>query len=95
MMTLTFPVTQPRISSHVLPLSLVTAGETVELIDIREQDSVRQRLAELGLTQGTLLRVIQTDPSGGMILAIRQDARLAIGRSTAHKIIVSFTSGKE
>jgi Fe2+ transport system protein FeoA len=86
---------QTNVPSGVLPLSLVTPGEIVELVDIREQSAVRQRLGELGLTPGTVVRVVQSDPSSGMILAIRQDARLAIGRSTAHKIIVSFTSSKE
>ena len=94
-MSLAYAVPQDKVLKQVLPLSLVTPGETVELVDIREQCAVRQRLGELGLTPGAVVRIIQSDPANGMILAIREDARLAIGRSTAHKIMVSFAQGEE
>ena len=94
-MSLAYAVPQNKVLKQVLPLSLVTAGETVELVDIREQPGVRQRLGEMGLTPGAVVRVIQSHPANGMILAIREDARLAIGRSTAHKIMVSLSPCKE
>lgn len=100
-MTSTLP---PRLAVPVLPLSLATPGETVEVIDIRLPADERQRLYDLGLTPGAIVRVISSDPAGGMagdhrtgghragglIVAVRRDARLALNRSTAHKIFVSL-----
>lgn len=76
----------------VLPLSLVMVGETVEVVEMREQGAVRQRLTEMGLTPGAVVRVVQSDTTGAMILAVRRDARLAVGRSTARKISVCLTN---
>ncbi|MEO8391567.1 MAG: FeoA family protein [Chloroflexota bacterium] len=75
----------PRAS---LPLTLVAPGETVELVEIRLSGDEKQRLQELGLLPGTSIRVVKSDPLGGLIIAVRHDGRLALNRSTAHKLIV-------
>lgn len=72
-----------------LPLSAVAPGETVELIAIREGRRVRKRLADLGLSTGLTVRVVQNSFTGPLILAVKEDARLAIGRGVAHQIWVS------
>jgi len=72
-----------------MPLSRVQAGKTVELISIAEGRRLRKRLADLGLNTGLRVRVIQNHFTGPLILAIREDARLAIGRGMARKIRVS------
>lgn len=72
----------------VMPLPLVTPGETAELVEIRLNGDEKQRLHELGLVPGTLIRVIQSDLTSGMIVAVRQDGRLALNRSTAQKLLV-------
>lgn len=77
---------------RMLPLSLVGVGEYAEVVEMREQGALRQRLTELGLTPGVVVRVIQADTTGAMILAIRHDARLAVGHSTARKISVCLTN---
>lgn len=71
-----------------MPLSMVTAGETVELVQIREGKRLRKRLADLGLNVGLDIRVVQNCFSGPLILAVKEDARLAIGRGMAHQILV-------
>lgn len=71
-----------------LPLSLVAPGETVEVVEVRVQGAEKQRLQELGLLPGATVRVVKSDAAAGLILAVRQDGRLAINRSTAHKLIV-------
>jgi Fe2+ transport system protein FeoA len=45
-----------------------------------------RRLAEMGLTPGVQLEVLQ-DQGGPLLLAVR-DSRLALGRGMAHKIFV-------
>lgn len=80
---------------QTLPLSLVGVGEYVKVIEMQEQGAVRQRLSDLGLTPGAIVRVVQADATGAMILALRQDARLAVGRGTARKIRVCLTDERE
>ncbi len=72
-----------------LPLSMVAAGQTVELIHIEEGRRLRKRLADLGLNVGLSVRVVQNSFAGPLILAVREDSRLAIGRGMAHHIRVS------
>lgn len=81
--------------SNILPLSVAAAGDDIQLVDIRGCGSLRQRLCELGLTRGATVRVLKSDPNGSMILAVRKDTRLAIERSIAHKILVSYQSERE
>jgi ferrous iron transport protein A len=69
-------------------LTMVSPGEDVKLVAIRGGQRVRKRLADLGLTPGTVLRVAQTNAHGPLIVAFKDDARLAIGRGMAHKIEV-------
>lgn len=72
----------------MMPLSMVTPGEPVQLVNIRGGQRIRQRLADLGLTPGTTLRVVQANAWGPLIVAFKNDARLALGRGMAHKIEV-------
>jgi len=72
-----------------MTLSMVAPGETVELVQIKEGTRLRKRLADLGLTVGLTVRVVQNHRVGPLILAVREDSRLAIGRGMAHKIRVS------
>lgn len=79
--------------SGTLPLSMVSAGETVELVEICESCKLRKRLMDLGLNAGSCIRVMQSDPEAPMLLAVTCDARLAVGRSTAHRIFVRYPDG--
>jgi Fe2+ transport system protein FeoA len=71
-----------------LPLSLLAPGEKARLMAICGDHKLHKRLADLGLTIGMVVRVVQSDPVGPMILALRDDARLALGRGVAQKIVV-------
>ena len=77
-------------NNDVLPLSMIGSGETVELVEICENCKLRKRLVDLGLNVGSCIRVMQSDPDAPMLLAITCDARLAVGRSTAHRILVRY-----
>ena len=72
----------------MMPLTMVSPNEAVKLVAINGGRTVRQRLADLGLTPGTTLRVVQADAWGPLIVAFKDDARLALGRGMAHKIQV-------
>lgn len=70
------------------PLTFASRGETVTLTEIRAGHRLRQRLGDLGLTVGMTVRVVQGDGTGPVILAVKNDSRLAVGRSMAQKIMV-------
>jgi len=72
----------------MMPLTMATPGEDVKLIAINGGQRVRKRLADLGLTPGTVLQVIQANAWGPLIVAFKGDARLALGRGIAHKMMV-------
>ena len=69
-----------------LPLAMVGTGQVVKLVRVAAGRILARRLAELGLTPGVQLEVLQ-DQGGPLLLAVR-DSRLALGRGMAHKIIV-------
>ncbi len=72
-----------------VPLSLVTRGETVVIRQINGGGRLRQRLFDLGLNQGAHVRVVQNEMRGPLILAVKEDARLALGRGMTHHILVT------
>lgn len=72
------------------PISFAARGETVALTEIRGGEKVCQRLNELGLNVGAFVRIVQSDLSGPMILAVKNDTRLAIGQGMAQKIMVRY-----
>jgi ferrous iron transport protein A len=77
---------------------MVEAGQTVELVRIGECRRLRKRLADLGLNVGLNVRVVQNSFAGPLILAVREDSRLAIGRGMAQRILVRLpasTNGHE
>ncbi len=71
----------------LMPLTMVPVGVQVRLVDIRSGQKLSHRLAELGLTPGIEITVVQD--AGGPILVAVRDSRLALGRGMAHKLIVT------
>jgi Fe2+ transport system protein FeoA len=69
------------------PLSLVTSGQRVILVGYEENGRSSQRLAELGLTPETVIRVLQAVPGQPLVLNAR-GYKLAIDRRTAERIRV-------
>lgn len=77
-------------TTQCFPISFAARGATVSLIEIRGGDKVCQRLCALGLNVGVSVRIVQSDLNGPMILAVRNDVRLAIGHGMAQKIMVRY-----
>ncbi len=50
---------------------------------------MRQRLVDMGLNQGAMIKVMKNDISGPLILAVKEDGRVALGRRMAHHILVA------
>ena len=77
----------PQTATAVLPLSMAAAGQPLRLVEIRAGHELTHRLAELGLTRGVELKVVQ-DAGGPLLISVR-GSRIAIGRGMAHKLMVA------
>ena len=71
-----------------MPLSMAAPGQEVELVAVHGGWGIRRRLAEMGFNPGVRLRVIHS--GGGPIIVAVREARLALGRGMAHKIMVKL-----
>jgi ferrous iron transport protein A len=68
-------------------LSAVEKGRSVSIQQIRGGHNFLSRLASLGFTPGTRLRIVQNYGRGPLIVSLR-DTRVALGRGEASKILV-------
>ena len=69
-----------------MPLSMPVPGTPARVNCVRGKDEVRRFLENLGFVPGTPVTVI-TETGGNLIVAVR-DARVAISRGMANKILV-------
>jgi len=71
-----------------MPLSMVSPGEVVKVVTVRAGWGLQRRLADMGLTPGVQIRVINSQRPGPVVIDIR-GSRLALGYGIAHKIMVT------
>lgn len=72
----------------LMPLAMVSPGVVVRLVDIRAGRGLTTRLADMGLTPGVNIRVINSQMPGPVVVDLR-GSRLILGHGVAHKIIVT------
>ena len=77
------PATPKR---YPVPLSHVPAGYTVRVVSIIAGRGAARRLAEMGLTPGSIVRVLKNDV--GPILLYVRGIIVAIGKGMAMKVLV-------
>ena len=70
-----------------MPLIMVRPGEEVTMVGIRAGWGLTKRLADMGLVPGTILRVINNQMPGPVIVEVR-GSRLVLGHGVAQKIMV-------
>ncbi|MFH1878444.1 MAG: FeoA domain-containing protein [Candidatus Omnitrophota bacterium] len=70
----------------VIPVTFAKEDQTVKVVRIERGWKLKKKLTELGLLPGESVRIIKNS-NGPVILEIKQ-ARFAIGRGEAHKILV-------
>jgi len=68
-------------------LAKVKEGEEVEIVSIKAGAKTAKRLADLGLTSGTKIKVLRKAISGPIEIKVR-GSRLALGRGLANKIVI-------
>ncbi len=72
----------------MMSLTMAPAGQSVRLVGIDAGKRLTHRLAEMGLTPGVEMMVVQ-DAGGPILLSVR-DSRIALGRGVAHKLRVAL-----
>jgi len=69
----------------MISLAMVAPGETVRIVEIHGGHRLRKRLSDLGLAPGAVVQIVQSNGVGPIILAVKGDARLALGRGMSLK----------
>jgi ferrous iron transport protein A len=72
----------------MITLAKLEKGQTAKINGIQCGECLKKRLADLGLCNGTLIKIIKNDKSGPMIISVK-GTKLAIGRGQAEKITVN------
>ncbi len=75
------------VQEPVMPLNMVLPGGLVQVVAIRGGRGLQRRLADMGLTPGVPVRVVNSQKPGPVVIEIR-GSRLALGRGAAHHIMV-------
>ena len=76
---------------HIL-LTDAPKGKPVKLVSIDGGHSISKRLVELGLTPGTIFKVVQ-DSGGPLIINVR-NSKIALGRGMARKLLVDLVDAE-
>jgi len=72
---------------EVMPLTALSVGDEGEIVEMRGGRGMLQRLSVMGFTLSTTVKVLASCPPGPMLIGVR-DARIALGRGVAMKIMV-------
>jgi ferrous iron transport protein A len=62
------------------------------IVEVRGGMGLTRRLAEIGFTNGTRVKVLHSAPPGPMLVMVR-GSRIALGRGIAMKIMVNPVEG--
>jgi ferrous iron transport protein A len=73
---------------HDIPLAIARAGELVTVTGIKAGYGLQKRLADMGLTPGVQIKVMNSQMTGPLLIDLR-GSRVALGRGIALKIYVT------
>ena len=75
-----------------ISLATVSPGKEVRVVSVIAGRGLAQRLADMGLLPGTVLKVVNRHGAGPTLVEFR-GARLALGYGVSQKIMVEKTGG--
>lgn len=81
-------------TEEIIPLTSAREGDCAEIRFLRGGRSVVQRLADMGLSPGTPVKVVKSAPFGGPVEVCARGCNLALGRGVASKIFISKPAEK-
>jgi len=70
-----------------MPLAMVSPGGVVQVVDVRAGWGLQRRLADMGLTPGVTIRVMNSQRPGPIIVDLR-GSRLVLGYGMTQRILV-------
>ena len=73
--------------NQLMPLAMVSPGEVVQVVDVRAGWGFQRRLADMGLTPGVIIRVMNSQKPGPIIIDLR-GSRLVLGYGMTQRILV-------
>jgi ferrous iron transport protein A len=73
---------------NIKPLDKIAAGATVRVATIEAGDSLRNRLAAMGLLVDVQIRVVRNDGAGQIIINVK-NSKVILGRGMSHKVFVT------
>lgn len=78
-----------RRATHSLPLDHLPVGQHARVTAIRGDGAVRQRLLDLGLLPGRIVRLIRVAPATGPLWLGLDGSQLSLRRSEASRVEVT------
>ncbi len=79
---------------ELMPLTMVSPGREVTLISMAGGRDLKARLTDMGLNEGTKLKVLHSRQRGPCIILIG-NARLILGHGMAQKTLVQPAGDRE
>jgi ferrous iron transport protein A len=76
---------QPSVSHHAMPLSMVGAGEKVRVKSISGKDETRRFLCNLGFVEDAEVSVVSE--LGGNVIVVVKGTRIAISKAMANRVL--------
>ena len=73
--------------NQLMPLALVSPGEVVQVVDVRAGWGLRRRLADMGITPGVVIRVMNSQMPGPIVIDLRGSRRV-LGHGMTQRILV-------
>ena len=70
----------------MMPLTMCSEGTNARIVSVHCGQSLKKRLHDLGVYDGTTIKVIKNDVSGPIIVKVK-DSKLVLGRGQASKIM--------
>ena len=77
-----------KMNQTVYPLNELPEGQTARVAKIQTAGSMRRRLQELGMIEGTAVCCLQKSPSGDPIAFLIRGAAIALRNEDSRKIFV-------
>ncbi len=74
----------------MIPLDQLTVGQRGRIVSLKGEDSLVQRLMEMGLLEGDEIEVVGYAPLGDPLEIRLADYRLSLRRSEAARILVTL-----
>jgi ferrous iron transport protein A len=78
--------------AETIPLAMLRENCEAVIVEINGGMGLTRRLAEMGFTNGTRVKVLHSSPPGPILVMVR-GSRIALGRGLAMKIFVNPVEG--